>query len=45
MDHIENDGSNNSFIVGCAIVAAVTFLQSRFQTTILTDTQIDEIYL
>jgi hypothetical protein len=29
-DHIENDVSNNSSIVACVFVTAVTFLPSRF---------------
>jgi hypothetical protein len=29
MGHIENDGSNNSSIIACVFVIAVTFLPSR----------------
>jgi hypothetical protein len=32
--HIENDASNNSSIVGCAFVTAVTFLPSSCLATI-----------
>jgi hypothetical protein len=32
--HIENDASNNSFVVACAFVTAVTFLRSRCLATI-----------
>jgi hypothetical protein len=34
MDRIANDGSNNSCIVACVFVAAVTFLRSRSLATI-----------
>jgi hypothetical protein len=30
MDRIENDTSNNSSIIACIFVAAVTFISSRF---------------
>jgi hypothetical protein len=33
-DRIENGASNNSSIVGCVFVTAVTFLRSRFLATI-----------
>jgi hypothetical protein len=32
--HIENDASNNSYIVACLFVTAVTFLPSRCLATI-----------
>jgi hypothetical protein len=34
MDHIENDASNNSYIVACLFVAAEKFLPSRCLTMI-----------
>jgi hypothetical protein len=34
MGHIENDASNNSSIVPCVVVTAVTFLPSRCVATI-----------
>jgi hypothetical protein len=34
-DRIENDVSNNSSIVACVFVAAVTFLPSRYLATIV----------
>jgi FlaG/FlaF family flagellin (archaellin) len=34
MDRIENDASNNSPIVACVLVAAVTFVLSRCLATI-----------
>jgi hypothetical protein len=34
MGHIENDASNNSFIVACTFDTAVTFLPSRCLATI-----------
>jgi hypothetical protein len=39
-DGIENDASNNSSIVACVFVAAVTFIPSRCLETIR-DTHID----
>jgi hypothetical protein len=34
MDHIENDVSNNSSIVACVFVTAITFLPSHCLATI-----------